>query len=425
MKLTALDVLLCIGLGAVSGLSGCRAHDERTLITISGSEVGAEAESLRTLLGRYMNEHPGIRVELRTTPDAADQRHQLYVQWLNARATDPDVVQLDTIWLAEFAAAGWILPLDRFAPGVEDFLESPLAASRWRDALHAVPWFIDVGMLYRRTDLISAPPSDLEELSAQAAAARERAGIPFGYVWQGARYEGLICVFVEILGALGGEILDSTGRVVVDSEAAVRALEFLRGSIASNGFVPEAVLTWSEEQTRFAFQNGDAAFMRNWPYAWRAMADPATSPVAGHYDVGAIPGSSSGHPTAALGGALLAINSSSDQPEAAWSLIEYLTSAGAMLERAKATGQLPARSSLYQDDALGKALGIPLERVRSIVTRAIARPVTPVYTELSEILQIHLHRALTGQEEPREALRWAAREIRALLERSGLPEARS
>src|SRR5262245_24022522 len=420
MKRPALEALHVVGLLLAAWLTGCRAHDDRKTVTVSSSEVGAEAESLRTLISSYMSEHPEVRVELRTTPDAADQRHQLYVQWLNARATDPDVVQLDTIWLAEFAAAGWILPLDRFAPHVEDFLEAPVAASRWHGALHAVPWFFDVGMLYRRTDLVPAPPSDLEELSAQASAARERAGIPFGYVWQGARYEGLICVFIEMLGAFGGEILDENGQVVVDSEAAVRALEFLHGAIASKGIVPEAVLTWSEEQSRFSFQNGDAVFMRNWPYAWRAMGDPATSRVAGRFDVGAIPASASGRPTAALGGSLLAINAGSDEQEAAWSLIEYLTRPESMMERAVATGQLPARRSLYDNDALGRALGIPLDRVRPIVASAVGRPATPVYTELSELLQIQLHRALTGQEEPREALREAAREIRALLERSGL-----
>ena len=79
-----------------------------------------------------MQEHPAIRVVQRKTPDAADQRHQLYVQWLNARASEPDILQLDVIWTPEFAAAGWILPLDEFQPETEDFFPATLRANRQR-----------------------------------------------------------------------------------------------------------------------------------------------------------------------------------------------------------------------------------------------------------------------------------------------------
>ncbi|NIR44640.1 MAG: extracellular solute-binding protein, partial [Gemmatimonadetes bacterium] len=90
-------------------------------ITFPASAVGAEAELLGRQLQRFMRQHPDIRVVRRETPDAADQRHQLYVQWLNAGASDPDVLQLDVIWTPEFAAAGWILPLDEFSPDVRAF----------------------------------------------------------------------------------------------------------------------------------------------------------------------------------------------------------------------------------------------------------------------------------------------------------------
>jgi multiple sugar transport system substrate-binding protein len=52
-----------------------------------------------------------------------------------------------------------------------------------------------------------------------------------------------------------------------------------------------------------------------------------------------------------------------------------------------------------------------------VIARAVPRPITPVYHELSQILQISLHRALTGQQEPRPALREAAAAMRALLEK--------
>jgi multiple sugar transport system substrate-binding protein len=134
-----------------------------------------------------------------------------------------------------------------------------------------------------------------------------------GLVWQGARYEGLVCVFLEHLVAFGGRILDDDGAVVVDSSEGVRALTFMRQSIA-DGVVPRSVLTWQEEQTRFAFQGGEALFLRNWPYAVSLM-NTEGYPVAGRFATAPMPGAG-GRPAAALGGAELAINARSRRPEA-------------------------------------------------------------------------------------------------------------
>jgi multiple sugar transport system substrate-binding protein len=406
--------------GPLAVVTGCgeAPDDGRAVVTFPGSAVGAEAEILRRQLARFMQENPDIVVVQRETPDAADQRHQLYVQWLNAGASEPDILQLDVVWTPEFAAAGWVLPLDGFGPAVEDFFPSTIAANRWAGSLFALPWFVDVGMLYWRTDLMEEPPATLEQLARTAAAARE-AGLPYGYVLQGARYEGLVTGFVEVLGAFGGEMVDPVGRVVVDSDAAVRALTWMHDAVHGEGFVPEAALTWHEEESRFAFQNGQAAFMRNWPYAY-ALLQSDDSRVAGRFSIAAVPAAEGGAPTAALGGAQLAINANSSHPEAAWAVIEYLTRSEQMLERAKVAGQFPTRPALYDDPDLADALGIPPEQVRPIIERAVPRPVTPVYTQLSEILQVRIHRALTRQQEPREALLDAAREMRELLRRVGL-----
>ncbi len=393
----------------------------RDVLTFSGSVLGAEGNSLKSQIARFEAEF-GVPVEIRPTPDAADQRHQLYVQWLNAWSTEPDVLQLDVIWTPEFAAAGWIRSLDDFGiPSADaaDFFPAPMTANRWQGRLYAIPWFVDVGMLYWRTDLMPAAPETFAELEAIARRAIADKSADSGFVWQGARYEGLVTVFLEYLVGYGGAILDAAGNVVVDSPAAVQALTAMSDSIHRDGIVPEAVLTWQEEQTRFAFQNGNAVFMRNWPYAAALLRDPGESKVAGRFAVTVMP-RASGQSAATLGGAQLAINARSRQPEDAWALISYLTAPQQQLERAAATGQFPARRSVYDDPALTSALAIAPVQARAIIERAVPRPVTPVYTQLSGILQIHLHRALTGQETPAAALSSAATEMRILLESMGL-----
>lgn len=408
---------------ATTETTGCGpARDEGTVLRISGSALGKEGEVLTRQIRRFEAENPGVRVQIQRTPDDATQRHQLYVQWLNARVGTPDVLQLDVVWTPEFAAAGWILPLDRFAPDRGDFFPATLQADTWRDTLYALPWFVDVGMLYWRTDLLSAAPRTLDELARSARRGMPRTRPPRrGIVWQGARYEGLVTVFVEYLGGFGGRILTPDARVVVDSPEGVRALTFMRDQLRG-GLAPREVLTWHEEEARFAFQNGTAVMMRNWPYAQALLGDAKESRVAGRFAIAPMPAAPGGRPTAALGGAQLAVNAHSAHPAAAYRLIRFLTAPEQMLERAAVVGQYPARRSVYGDPRLERALGVPVARVREVVEAATPRPVTPIYSELSDVLQVHLHRALVGETTPEAALHDAAREMERIIRSTGIRE---
>jgi multiple sugar transport system substrate-binding protein len=289
-----------------------------------------------------------------------------------------------------------------------------VAAARWNQSVYALPWFVDVGMLYWRTDLVAHAPRDLRELTSLAARGRSDRGVPFGFVWQGARYEGLVTVFLEYLGAFGGRVLDERGGVTVDSEPAQRALTAMYDAIYVDGVVPAAVLTWQEEQTRFAFQNGQSVFMRNWPYAYGLLQEPG-SMVAGRFAVAPMPAAPGGLPTATLGGSALAINAHSDQPDDAYRLMDYLLRPEQMIERARIAGEFPTRPALYGTRELAAAVSMPPGDALAIIERATPRPITPVYSQLSEILQVSLHRALTRQQSPRDALREAAAGMRALL----------
>jgi len=208
----------------------------------------------------------------------------------------------------------------------------------------------------------------------------------------------------------------------VNSPAGLAALSWLRATVSPGGVSPPAVLTWQEEQTRFAFQNGDAVFMRNWPYAYPLMEDSAQSRVAGRFAVTPMPGTIPDRATASLGGQQLAINARTEYPEAAYVLIAYLTEPEQMLERALAVGEYPTRLAVYDDPRLQQALPIPPATARRIVEHAVPRPVTPVYTELSELLQIWLHRSLTGQVSPQQALAGATTQMDELLRRVGLAD---
>jgi len=388
-------------------------------LVFAGSAVGREGKILRRQLASFEVRHPGIRVEIRPVPDAADQQHQLYVQWLNAHASEPDVLQLDVIATPELAAAGWILPLDPFRPATSDFFPVTIEANRWKGSLYALPWFVDVAMLYWRIDLLDAAPTTFDEISTAVALAQHKHGLPFGFVWSGARYEGLVTVFLEYLQGFGGRFLDATGRVAVDSDAGIRALTALSDSIYHDRTSPPDVLAWQEEQTRFAFQSGRAVVMRNWPYAYPLLDDRTASPVAGKFAIALMPHAAGGRSVSTLGGQQLAINARSRHPDLAYALVEHLTSPEQMLERAHIAGEYPARPALFEQGDL-TTLGAPPEQIRRIIEHAVPRPVTPVYTELSELFQVYLHRSLTRQQEPAAALHEAAAAMNQVIARAGL-----
>jgi ABC-type glycerol-3-phosphate transport system substrate-binding protein len=393
-------------------------RDHEATISISASAVGAEGRILQRQIDRFMQQHPGVHVRIHRTPDDATQRHQLYVQWLNARIGSPDVLQIDVVWTPELAAAGWILPLGDDFIDQRDFVPATIAANRWQGQLYAVPWFVDVGMLYRRVDIARSAPASLSEI---ITASRDRPpSVTSGFVWQGARYEGLVTVFLEILAAHGGRILDDGGRPQLATPQAIAAAEWMREAIASR-VSPRSVLTWHEEETRFAFQNGAAVFMRNWPYALPLLEERKRSAVAGLFAISPMPPADAGGRAAAtLGGAQLVVNRWSGQPGLARALISFLTAPEQMLERAQATGQYPPRLSLYGTTPLDRALGGDSSAILQVIAAAVARPSTPVYSELSEALQIELHRTLSGEIPPAEAMRRADAAMTSILARSGL-----
>jgi multiple sugar transport system substrate-binding protein len=413
----------CTGILALIALAACASGEaaDHVTITLAASAVGAEGTVLSRQVARFERLDPGVRVRIQRTPDDASQRHQLFVQWLNAHVGQPDVLQLDVVWTPEFAAAGWILPLTRWHPDVGDFFPGVIAGDRWAGTLYAIPWWTDIGMLYWRTDLLPRAPTTMDAMAGALRRARAAGGPRDGLVWQGARYEGLVTVFLEFLGAFGGTIMNDSGHVVVDSPPSVAALTFMR-DLLRDGLVPRDAMTWHEEESRFAFQNGNAVLMRNWPYAFALMSDSSASRVAGHFAAAPMPGAPGGAPTATLGGQQLAINAYSEHPDVAYHLIAYLTAPAQMLERARVAGTVPPRRSLYNEPALDSALTMGAAIARAVLERATPRPVTPIYSQLSDLLQVQLHRALTGQAAPAYALREAASQMNALVERTRVRE---
>lgn len=346
--------------------------------------------------------NPGTKVVREVGPHSSTEFHDLVTQKLRNRDPQMDVFFMDVIWPAEFAAAGWALPLDDFFPAAErqKFLEAPILANGYRGRIYGVPVFIDAGMLYYRTDLLAkygfSPPQTWPELVRQARKilAEENEPQLTGYSGQFKQYEGLICNMMEYILGNGGALWDERGLAsALQLASSKEAVRFVRDQIIW-GISHRGVLAYQEPESLALFVQGRAVFHRNWPYAWEAANDPKRSRVAGRVGVTALPSFPGGKSVATLGGWQLGISRFSNQPRLAWKFIEFMTGSEMQKRIALFAGRAPARKALYRDaDVLKKN---PQFRSQlEAFTSAVPRPPVPVYIPLSNIMQRYFSSAIS------------------------------
>jgi multiple sugar transport system substrate-binding protein len=373
-------------------------------LVLRHSRMPPQADPLPVLLREFERRNPGVRVVREALPWSADVQHQFYVINLEGRSAGFDVLMLDVIWVPEFARAGWLLDVtDRWPPAERaEHFAATVAAATSGGRVWAVPWVMNVGLLYYRRDLLDrhglGPPRTYDELARQARLmlSREADGRLGGFLWQGKQYEGLVVNVLESLWAAGTALVAADGRLLPDPDMAAQALASRR-SLLTSGVSPRLVTGADEELTRREFGAGHAIFLRNWPYAARLFEMPG-SPVKDRVGIAPLPG------PGALGGAHLGINRATRHPDAAWRLVEFLTRAQAQRAIGDAVGLHPTRPALITDPIL-----------RTVFEQARPRPVSPWYQTLSATLQPELSAAIVGTKSPAQALGDARRRLEYFL----------
>lgn len=382
-------------------------------------------------IAREFTDRTGTPVNLLRQPTDTGLRRQGLVMAMNARKQDPDLFLMDVAWLAQFAASGWLAPLDGLpgigsCPSPDAFFPRILElADHWRGRLVALPLYIDGGLLYFRKDLLErygyeGPPATWEKLlrASRKIQNEMRKTRPdfFAFVWQGAQYEGLICDFLEFAGADGGIVAKPDGTLVVDTPENRKALRFMRDLIHRHRVSPPSTYTgMKEEEVRLFFQEGNALFERNWPYAL-ALHREAGSPVRDVTGIAPLPSFRPGRSVSTLGGWHIGISAYTDAPEESRMLLCFLTSYEIQKRLALRLGWNPGRRDVYDDPELLARMP-HLRSLRSVFETARPRPILPYYTPLSEILQRHLNAVLAGKVSPEDALAAAQREMRMAASR--------
>jgi trehalose/maltose transport system substrate-binding protein len=396
--------------------------DEEVTISYYGDPAGGHPEAEEAAIERFHELCPNITVERIEGSANVQDVLATYLQAFEAESGDLDVIRVDVIMPGQLAEN--LIDLSEYVS--EEQLEQYLPALIQNDTvdgrLVALPLRIGFGMLYYRTDLLEEyeleVPQTWEELENAAATIqegeREKGNEDFwGFVWQGNAYEGLTCNALEWQVSEGaGNFIAPDGTIQVNNEAAIAAFERAAGWIGT--ISPPGVTSYQEEDARAVWHAGNAAFMRNWPYAYSTSLE--SEDIADSFDVAPLPEGASEHSAATLGGWHMGVSRFSEHPDAAAAFVTYFTSAESQKAYALATTSPPAMLHLYDDPDIQEAM--PFAST-DVVAGAEARPSSSTKAEYNAASTLYfqaVHSILTGDEDAEIALELLELELMDLLE---------
>lgn len=362
---------------------------------------------MQEVLDAWNEEHPDEEVTMVELPESADEQRSGMIQNFQVESDEYTVLGLDVIWTAEFAANQWIVPLPEDTD-TSAYMESAVETATYFEQLYGIPFTSNAFLMTYRTDLLEAVgaevPTTFEEMWSVWDSVKdepEAEGMNC-YGAQFAKYEGLTCNVTQAANSSGGSFFDDEGNPTADSDAAVKGLTTIVEGF-ENGYIPEEALTYKEEESRQAFQDGKLMFATNWPYVYAmAEADDGSSEVAGKFDVAPIPGVD-GPGTSTLGGLNLGISAFASNKGTALEFIKYMTSKDVLKDFCIATARVPAMTELFDDEDIIEAL--PYTPVLKEGTmNAKGRPQAVKYGDVTKAIQDNCYAALDGSKDVAAAL---------------------
>jgi multiple sugar transport system substrate-binding protein len=409
IAVTALSVLTAAALvaGCSSSKSGGSSSgggdNSRGPITfVTGKD---NSGTMPFIASQWNAKHPSEKVTIKQQSDQADQQLSDLEQHFQAKDAGYDVVTVDVVWTAEFAAKGWLVPLkDKYNLDASQLLPATVKAATYNGTLFAAPYASDGGLLYYRKDLVPTAPTTWDQLIADCKGKTSNTitgSKPACYAGQFAKYEGLTVNAAEAINAAGGQIVKEDGKTAdVNTDSAAKGLDFLVNGF-KQGYIPKEALGFKETESLNAFEAGQLMFMRNWPYADAILAGKG-SKVIGKFDIAPLPGPD-GHGASSLGGHSVAISQYSKHKATGLDFLKFLESD--QIQRNDLTqGTLaPVITSLYSDPGLVAKFPYLPTLLASIQT-AVPRPVTPFYPAVTEAIETNVYAALQGQKSTKDAL---------------------
>ncbi len=386
-----------------------------------------DSGAIQHLIDQFNEQHQGeIHVAWKETSRLSNEFYREIEKDFATETPTMDVIGSDVVWTSAFAQQEWAQDIsEKFYESyqTDDFLEASLNSAIHQFKIWGVPWYTDAGILYYRKDLLmqngyADPPKTWQQLKEMSKKIMQQNQVKYGFVFQGANYEGGVANACEYIWNAGGEILigDLSAGVSTDPNVestiiTVNSPEVIRGlneavQIVQSGISPADIYDYKELEAVQAFERGDAVFMRGWPGVYGRFLKDNARVKLDQIGIASLPVSKEGNPSySCLGGWNLMINSRSDQAkkDAAWTFIQYLTAPEQQKYLSAHIGIMPSIHKLYRDKDLITKVPI-ISLARNILDNTRVRPVTAHYMEISPDIAWNFNALLKGQLTPAEAV---------------------
>ena len=381
-----------------------RAKYKGVKLTFVGDNAVGGSHVRDLALAKRFTKDTGIQVKVLPHPEKSDESYSQLARNFSSKSSAFDVVMMDVVWPGAFAP--YLVDLKKpLAKQAKLHAKGIIQNSTIGGKLIAMPWFSDFGILYYRTDLLKkygykSPPKTWTQLGTMAKKiqAGERGSNPnfAGYVYQGNSYEGLTCNALEWIASVGGGHLVDNGKASINNSKAAAILNLQRSWVGT--IAPRGVTSYTEEEARIPFTNGNAAFMRNWPYAYSSGV-AAGSKIKGKFSVTVLPHGGSGSSVGTIGGWELGVSKFSKHKPAAIELVRYLTSPAVERFNAITNTNVPTIPAVARDKAVVKTN--PYLKPSIATVARVARPskfLKGHYNEGSKIIYQGISQILNGQD---------------------------
>ena len=355
-------------------------------ITFIGDSVGG-SHNRDVALAKQFTKDTGIKVKVVPHPAASDASYSQLARVFSSKSSSFDVAMIDVVWPGAFAP--YLVDLKpKLGKAAKQHAQGIVRNDTIDGKLVAMPWFGDFGILYYRTDLLkkygySAPPKTWNQLFAMAnkiQTGEQASNDKFtGFVFQGNSYEGLTCDALEWYESAGAGGFIDDGKVTINNPKGAAILNLFASQIGKT--TPRDVTTYQEGEAHTAFVGGNAAFMRNWPYAYSIAADPKESKVVGKFSVTVLP-HTGGPSVGTVGGWQLAVNKYSKHVDASIEFVRYMTSAPVQKFNAITNTNVPTIPAVARDKAVVKANPYLKPEIASVIR--VTRPASALKTHYNE-----------------------------------------
>ncbi len=385
------------------------AGDNRTVIKFAVQADSTPA--LNKIVEEFNKKNHGYKVETVIMTNNSGDMHDQLVTSLSSGSSGYDVISMDVVWAGEFAAAGYLEPLDQFMQAngwnITKFNAGSMAAAKYAGKHYALPYFPDLGFLYYRKDIVnSTDAAKLESgdytwndllTMAENETYLAATGIEYGFVFQANQYEGLVCNLNEFT---------NNWQNIEDG------LEMMKKFTDSNS-APDTILTFDEGATHNAFLQGKAVFARNWPYMNGMVGGDDSDITADQVGYAPLPEGGT------VGGWLLGINKASTKLAGAKEFVKFLAGPEGQKLNAIHGSYLPGFNDLLEDeDVLEANALLTSDAFKLALQNTISRPVVAEYSGLSDIISTNAHAYLSGGKELSKAAAAIEGALDALIDKS-------